>query len=327
MNILVVGGAGYIGSHTVRHLARSGHRVIVYDNLSLGFAAAVSDQRLVQGELADQSLLEETMREHDIEAVIHFAAYALVGESVQEPAKYYENNVVATYRLLQAMRNSGVDKIVFSSTCATYGIPDRVPIKEDQPQSPINPYGFTKLVVEHMLQDFHHAYGLRYAALRYFNAAGASPDGDIGEDHDPESHLIPIILQVALGQRPHVTVFGTDYPTPDGTCIRDYIHVDDLATAHEQALLKLETHPALEVNLGTGTGYSVQEVIETSREITNRPIEVQFGPRRPGDPPMLVADPERARAILGWEPKSSSLENIIQTAWNWHQTHPQGYAG
>lgn len=326
MNILVVGGAGYIGSHTVRHLARSGHRVIVYDNLSLGFAAAVSDQRLVQGELADQSLLEETMREHEIEAVIHFAAYALVGESVQEPAKYYENNVVATYRLLQAMRNSGVDKIVFSSTCATYGIPDRVPIKEDQPQSPINPYGFTKLVVEHMLQDFHNAYGLRYAALRYFNAAGASPDGDIGEDHDPESHLIPIILQVALGQRPHVTVFGTDYPTPDGTCIRDYIHVDDLATAHEQALLKLETHPALEVNLGTGTGYSVQEVIETSREITNRPIEVQFGPRRPGDPPMLVADPERARAILGWEPKSSSLENIIQTAWNWHQTHPQGYA-
>lgn len=327
MNILVVGGAGYIGSHTVRHLVRSGHRVIVYDNLSLGFAAAVSDQRLVQGELADQSLLEETMREHEIEAVIHFAAYALVGESVQEPAKYYENNVVATYRLLQAMRNSGVHRIVFSSTCATYGIPDRVPITEDQQQSPINPYGFTKLVVEHMLQDFHHAYGLRYAALRYFNAAGASPDGDIGEDHDPESHLIPIILQVALGQRPHVTVFGTDYPTPDGTCIRDYIHVDDLATAHEQALLKLETHPALEVNLGTGTGYSVQEVIETSRQITNRPIEVQFGPRRPGDPPMLVADPERARAILGWEPRSSSLQNIIQTAWNWHQTHPQGYGG
>lgn len=327
MNILVVGGAGYIGSHTVRHLARSGHRVIVYDNLSLGFAAAVSDQRLVQGELADQSLLEETMREHEIEAVIHFAAYALVGESVQEPAKYYENNVVATYRLLQAMRNSGVHRIVFSSTCATYGIPDRVPITEDQQQSPINPYGFTKLVVEHMLQDFHHAYGLRYAALRYFNAAGASPDGDIGEDHDPESHLIPIILQVALGQRPHVTVFGTDYPTPDGTCIRDYIHVDDLATAHEQALLKLETHPALEVNLGTGTGYSVQEVIETSRQITNRPIEVQFGPRRPGDPPMLVADPERARAILGWEPRSSSLQNIIQTAWIWHQTHPQGYGG
>jgi UDP-glucose 4-epimerase len=327
MNILVVGGAGYIGSHTVRHLARSGHRVIVYDNLSLGFAAAVSDQRLVQGELADQSLLEETMREHEIEAVIHFAAYALVGESVQEPAKYYENNVVATYRLLQAMRNSGVHRIVFSSTCATYGVPDRVPITEDQQQSPINPYGFTKLVVEHMLQDFHHAYGLRYAALRYFNAAGASPDGDIGEDHDPESHLIPIILQVALGQRPHVTVFGTDYPTPDGTCIRDYIHVDDLATAHEQALLKLETHPALEVNLGTGTGYSVQEVIETSRQITNRPIEVQFGPRRPGDPPMLVADPERARAILGWEPRSSSLQNIIQTAWNWHQTHPQGYGG
>ena len=327
MNILVVGVAGYIRSHTVRHLVRSGHRVIVYDNLSLGFAAAVSDQRLVQGELADQSLLEETMREHEIEAVIHFAAYALVGESVQEPAKYYENNVVATYRLLQAMRNSGVHRIVFSSTCATYGIPDRVPITEDQQQSPINPYGFTKLVVEHMLQDFHHAYGLRYAALRYFNAAGASPDGDIGEDHDPESHLIPIILQVALGQRPHVTVFGTDYPTPDGTCIRDYIHVDDLATAHEQALLKLETHPALEVNLGTGTGYSVQEVIETSRQITNRPIEVQFGPRRPGDPPMLVADPERARAILGWEPRSSSLQNIIQTAWNWHQTHPQGYGG
>lgn len=326
MKVLVVGGAGYIGSHTVRYLARHGHEPIVYDNLSLGFEKAVPGFRLVQGDLHDQSLLEKTLSEYQIQAVVHFAAFALVGESVNEPAKYYENNVIGTFRLLQAMRACNVQQIVFSSTCATYGEPDRVPIDETQRQCPINPYGFTKLAVERMLQDFHQAYGLKYAALRYFNAAGASPSSDIGEDHTPESHLIPIVLQVALGQRSHVTVFGTDYPTPDGTCIRDYIHVNDLAAAHELALQRLTDLPAVEVNLGTGHGYSVQEVIAACRRITGREIAVEFGPRRPGDPPQLVANPTRANLLLGWRPECSSLENIVQTAWNWHVRHPQGYA-
>lgn len=326
MKVLVVGGAGYIGSHTVRYLAKCGHEPIVYDNLSLGFAAAVPGFTLVEGDLQDQALLEQTLRQYRIEAVVHFAAFALVGESVGEPAKYYENNVVGTFRLLQAMRACDVQRLVFSSTCATYGQPDQVPIDETQRQSPINPYGFTKLAVERMLQDFHHAYGLKYAALRYFNAAGASPNGDIGEDHTPESHLIPIVLQVALGQRPHVTIFGTDYPTPDGTCIRDYIHVDDLASAHELALQRLDDLKAIEVNLGTGHGFSVQEVVAECQRITGHKISVEFGPRRPGDPPQLVAKPDRANALLGWRPKSSSLENIVATAWQWHRQHPQGYA-
>lgn len=326
MKVLVVGGAGYIGSHTVRYLAKCGHEPIVYDNLSLGFAAAVPGFTLVEGDLQDQALLERTLRQYRIEAVVHFAAFALVGESVGEPAKYYENNVVGTFRLLQAMRACDVQRLVFSSTCATYGQPDQVPIDETQRQSPINPYGFTKLAVERMLQDFHHAYGLKYAALRYFNAAGASPNGDIGEDHTPESHLIPIVLQVALGQRSHVTIFGTDYPTPDGTCIRDYIHVDDLASAHELALQRLDDLKAIEVNLGTGQGFSVQEVVAECQRITRRTISVEFGPRRPGDPPQLVAKPDRANALLGWRPIASSLENIVATAWQWHRQHPQGYA-
>lgn len=326
MKVLVVGGAGYIGCHTVRYLTRCGYEPIVYDNLSLGFAEAVAGVPLVVGDLHDQALLEQTLREHQVDAVVHFAAYALVGESVSEPAKYYENNVIGTFRLLQAMRNGGVSKIVFSSTCATYGVPAAVPIEETQTQQPINPYGFTKLVVERMLQDFYRAYGLRYAALRYFNAAGASPTSDIGEDHTPESHLIPIILQVALGQRPSVTVFGTDYPTPDGTCIRDYIHVDDLATAHERALAGLDEEPTIEVNLGSGQGYSVREVIAECQRVTGREIAVEFGPRRAGDPPKLVAKPDRAKALLGWQPRFSSLSNIVQTAWRWHSSHPQGYA-
>ncbi len=325
MNILVIGGAGYIGSHTVRYLAQAGHHPVVFDNLSLGFRQAVHPHNLVVGELSDQGAVEQALREHQIEAVMHFAAFALVGESVSEPAKYYENNVVATFRLLQAMRNCDVSRFVFSSTCATYGIPDRIPIDESQRQAPINPYGFTKLVVERMLQDFHHAYGLRYAALRYFNAAGASAAGDIGEDHDPESHLIPIVLQTALGQRADVMVFGTDYPTPDGTCIRDYIHVDDLASAHALALEKLEVESSLAVNLGTGTGHSVHEVIETCRRITGCEIPVQYGPRRAGDPPQLVANPLLAQQQLQWHPQHSSLENIVQTAWHWHQSHPHGY--
>jgi UDP-glucose 4-epimerase len=266
------------------------------------------------------------MRRYQIDAVVHFAAFALVGESVSEPAKYYENNVIGTFRLLQAMRECAVSRIVFSSTCATYGVPDQVPIVETQLQLPINPYGFTKLAVERMLQDFHAAYGLKYAALRYFNAAGAAATGDIGEDHTPESHLIPIVLQVALGQRPHVTVFGTDYPTPDGTCIRDYIHVEDLASAHELALARLDELQAIEVNLGTGNGHSVREVIAECQRVTGRTIAVEYGPRRPGDPPQLVAKPDRANALLDWHPQSSSLSNIVQSAWAWHQAHPQGYA-
>jgi len=326
MNVLVVGGAGYIGSHTVRYLAGQGHRPIVFDNLSLGHRQAVVGHPLVVGQLQDQSLVEQTLRDYHIDAVMHFAAYALVGESVAEPAKYYENNILATYRLLQAMRQCRVDRFVFSSTCATYGVPERVPIDETQPQAPINPYGFTKLVVERMLQDFQRAYGLKYAALRYFNAAGASPTGDIGEDHEPESHLIPLVLQVALGQRGHVTVLGTDYPTPDGTCVRDYIHVDDLAAAHELALAGLTARDQLEVNLGTGQGYSVQQVIAECRRVTGHEIPVVLGPRRPGDPPQLIANPARAQEILGWRPRYSELSHIVETAWRWHQAHPAGYS-
>jgi len=326
MNILVVGGAGYIGSHTVRYLATQGHRPIIFDNLSLGFARAIEPHPLVVGELQDQALVEDTLRQFSIDAVMHFAAFALVGESVAEPAKYYDNNVVGTFRLLQAMRACQVERLVFSSTCATYGVPESLPISERQPQAPINPYGFTKWVVERLLRDFHHAYGLRYAALRYFNAAGASSAGDIGEDHSPESHLIPLVLQVALGQRPHVSVFGSDYPTPDGTCIRDYIHVDDLASAHALALDYLSEQPTLEVNLGTGHGYSVQEVIAECRRITGQPIPIVLGDRRPGDPPQLVADPAKANQLLGWRPQHSSLENIVRTAWHWHEHHPRGYA-
>jgi len=325
MNILVVGGAGYIGSHTARFLKKQGLNPVVFDNLTTGFAASVKDQTFIQGDLHDQSLVEQTLMEHKIEAVMHFAACALVGESVIEPSKYYDNNVVATFRLLEAMRNCGVGKFVFSSTCATYGIPEVVPIDENEKQAPINPYGFTKLVVERMLQDYTHAYEFSYAALRYFNAAGASTEGDIGEDHDPESHLIPIVLQVALGQRKHVTIFGDDYPTADGTCIRDYIHIYDLAAAHLAALQLLKPKQGIEVNLGTGNGYSVQEVIQMCRKITGHAIPTVMGERRPGDPPELIANAAKANSLLGWRPQHSDLENIVKTAWNWHQNNPTGY--
>ena len=256
---------------------------------------------------------------------MHFAANALVGESVENPAKYYQNNVVNSLGLLESMRACGVMKIVFSSTTATYGEPEEMPITEDVPQQPINPYGFSKLVVERALADYAHAYGFGYAALRYFNAAGASPDGDIGEDHDPESHLIPIVLQVALGQREQITVFGEDYPTPDGTCVRDYVHVDDLAAAHLAALDRLEPGAALKLNLGTGHGYSVREVIDACRAISGREIPEVAGERRPGDPPELVADASRARRELGWTPKYTTIESIVETAWRWHSAHPDGY--
>lgn len=327
MNILVTGGAGYIGSHATRVLAASGHNLWVYDNLSRGHRAAVLPGRLIEGELADRAQLTDVLRTHNIEAVMHFAAFALVGESVSDPALYYENNVVAALSLLEAMRAAHVKKFVFSSTTATYGEPEIIPIAETTPQQPINPYGFTKLVIEHALADYAHAYGWSYAALRYFNAAGAAPSGEIGEDHTPESHLIPIVLQVALGQREAITIFGTDYPTPDGTCIRDYIHVDDLASAHLKALDRLQPGQGLRLNLGTGRGYSVREVIDACRRVTGHPIPETIGPRRPGDPPELVADSRLAQRVLDWQPQYTDIESIVATAWRWHQSHPRGYDG
>ncbi len=327
MNILVTGGAGYVGSHAARLLDRAGHDVWIYDDLGRGHRAAVLPGRLIEGTLAERAKLESALAERKIDAVMHFAAFALVGESVDEPALYFQNNVVGSLSLLDAMRTVGVKKIVFSSTTATYGEPKVMPITEDAPQQPINPYGFTKLVIERALDAYAGAYGFAYAALRYFNAAGASPDGDLGEDHDPESHLIPIVLQVALGQREKISIFGDDYPTPDGTCIRDYIHVDDLGSAHIKALDRLRPGEGLKLNLGTGTGTSVMEVIEACRRITGHEIPAEMGPRRPGDPPELVADSTRARQTLGWEPKYMTIEPIVETAWRWHQAHPKGYGG
>ena len=325
MNVLVVGGAGYIGSHMVRLLDRAGHKVVVLDNLSTGFAAAVTAGELVVGDMRDRPLVQQILGDHSIEAVMHFAACALVGESVVEPAKYYQNNVVATLELLEAMRFCDVKNLVFSSTCATYGVPETIPISESESQEPVNPYGFSKLVIEKALDDYASAYNFGFAALRYFNAAGASPDGDIGEDHDPESHLIPIVLQVALGQREKITVFGDDWPTEDGTCVRDYIHVDDLGAAHLAALERLKSGEGLKINLGTEVGYSVRQIIETCREVTDCDIPEIAGDRRPGDPPQLVADARLAKSVLGWEPKYQAPKPIIETAWNWHQSHPSGY--
>lgn len=326
MKVLVIGGAGYVGSHTVRRLVREGHDVVVYDNLSRGHRQSVPQGKFVDGELADRYRLRKLFMDEAIDAVMHFAAFALVGESVAQPAMYYQNNVAATLELLEAMRESGVWRIVFSSTTATYGQPDKIPIAESTPQLPINPYGFTKLVIEHALADYARAYGFGCAALRYFNAAGASPEGDIGEDHDPESHLIPLVLQTALGQREQIGIFGDDYPTPDGTCIRDYVHVDDLADAHLKALNLLAPNSNLQLNLGTGTGHSVKQIIEACRRVTGHAIPTSVEARRPGDPAELVADASLARRILNWQPQYTQIESIVETAWRWHQSHPRGYA-
>jgi UDP-glucose-4-epimerase GalE len=325
VRILIVGGAGYVGSHAVRWLDRAGHETWVYDNLCQGHRGAVPAGRLIEGEAADRARVEATLREHRIEAVMHFAAFALVGESVADPAKYYRNNVAAMIELLDAMRAADVRRIVFSSTTATYGEPQAMPIRETEPQRPINPYGFTKLVMERALADYAAAYGIGYAALRYFNAAGASPSGDIGEDHDPETHLIPIVLQVALGLRPKLMIHGDDYPTPDGTCIRDYVHVDDLAAAHLAALDRLEPGRGLCLNLGSQHGASVKQILDACRRITGHAIPAEVGPRRPGDPPALIADAGEARRVLGWTPRYVEPESIIETAWNWHRSHPRGY--
>ncbi len=327
MNILVTGGAGYIGSHAARWLARAGHSIWVYDNLSRGHRAAVVDGRLIEGNVGDTARVTRVIRDQKIDAIMHFAAFALVGESVERPHLYFQNNVVATLNLLEAVRETGLDKFVFSSTTATYGQPEVVPIRETERQEPINPYGFSKLVIEEALAAYAAAYGLGYAALRYFNAAGAAPAGDIGEDHSPESHLIPIVLQVALGQREQITVFGDDYPTPDGTCIRDYIHVDDLASAHLKALERLQAGEGMELNLGTGRGHSVREVVDACRRVTGHAIPEVMGARRPGDPAELVADSSQAQRLLGWQPQYTNIESIIETAWNWHRSHPHGYAG
>ena len=325
MNILVTGGAGYVGSHAARLLAAAGHEVWIYDNLSLGHRAAVADGRLVEGELGNGELIEQVLRDNSIDAVMHFAALTQVAESVADPARYYRNNVLGAISLLEAMRCANVRRFVFSSTTATYGVPETIPITEKEPQQPINPYGYTKLVIENVLADYASAYGFAYAALRYFNAAGAHPDGDLGEDHDPETHLIPILLQIALGQRDQITIFGNDYPTADGTCVRDYVHVDDLAQAHLLALDHLREGQGLKLNLGTGRGNSVLEVVEACRRVTGCQIPVVEGDRREGDPPILVADASLAGELLGWTPHYNQIQQIIETAWNWHRSHPQGY--
>jgi UDP-glucose-4-epimerase GalE len=325
MRILVTGGAGYIGSHAVKLFLARGHEVWVYDNLSYGHRAAAPADRLIVADLADTPRLDHALMIHRIEAVVHFAAFAYVGESVRDPGKYYQNNLVNTLGLMECMRRNGISRMVFSSTCATYGTPRQVPITEDEPQNPINPYGNGKLAVERALADYAVAYRWGYAALRYFNAAGAAPDGTIGEDHDPETHLIPLVIQTAMGQRLAIEIFGNDYPTPDGTCIRDYIHVDDLAEAHLLALEQLQPGQEMRYNLGIGKGYSVREVIRTVEEVTGKKVHIKEGPRRPGDPPALVAAAARAQRELGWKPRYTELRPIIETAWNWHRMHPRGY--
>jgi UDP-glucose 4-epimerase len=325
MRILVTGGAGYVGSHAARTFLHRGHDVWAYDNLSRGHERAAPQGRLIVGQLSDRERLEGVMRRLDVEAVVHFAAYTYVGESVRDPALYYHNNLAATLSLLDAMRGAGVRRLIFSSTAAVYGLPDRVPITEDAPKRPINPYGRAKLAVEEVLADYASAYGLGYVALRYFNAAGASADGELGEDHDPETHLIPLVIQAAIGQRPSIEVFGTDYPTADGTCVRDYVHVEDLADAHLLALEAAEPGRGRAYNLGTGYGNSVREVIEACEEVSGGGVEVRYGPRRPGDPPVLVASPERAIRELGWRPHYRNVRQIVETAWRWHSAHPRGY--
>jgi len=327
MKVLVAGGAGYIGSHCVRQLLAAGHEPVVLDNLAYGHRAAVpANVRFHEASLADVAALDRILQAERVDLVMHFAAFCYVGESVNTPLKYYLNNVSATYALLDAMQRHGVRKFVFSSTCATYGIPASLPLVEGMPQAPINPYGQTKLDVENALKALAHGQGLSFAAFRYFNAAGASEDGSIGEDHDPETHLIPLAIAAAQGTRPPLQVFGTDYPTPDGTCQRDYVHVDDLSRAHIAVFDKLaKPGTVLFYNLGTGTPTSVREVITAVEKVTGLKVPVIYGPRREGDPPALYANSAKVQAELGWKPKFMSIEPIVETAWRWHSRKPKGY--
>lgn len=327
MNVLVCGGAGYIGSHTVYELIEQGHSVVVFDSLIKGHKAAVhKDAKLYIGDLRDEKAIDKVFNENKIDAVIDFAAFSLVGESCSEPLTYFDNNVYGTLRLLEAMNRAGVKRIVFSSTAATYGEPKNIPIVESDPTEPINPYGETKLTVEKMLKWSDKAYGLKYVVLRYFNAAGAHISGEIGEDHSPESHLLPIILQAAAGVRDHISIFGDDYPTEDGTCVRDYIHVTDLADAHIKALEKLNRdNTSATYNLGNGKGFSVKEVIECAKKVTGKDFKVLTEERRAGDPPTLIASSQKAMDELKWQPRFNTLPQIIETAWKWHSTHPNGY--
>jgi len=323
MNVLVTGGAGYIGSVVVEQLIAHGHRAVVYDSLVKGHRGAVAPEaRLIEGDLLDRQKLVRALDENQVEAVVHLAAHSLVGESVGNPHKYFVNNVTAGIALLDALLEVGVKRLVFSSTAAVYGEPERVPITEDAPPAPTNPYGESKLAFERALRWYDAAYGLRYASLRYFNAAGASERR--GEDHDPETHLIPLVLRVAAGQMGHVQIFGEDYPTPDATCIRDYIHVIDLAEAHLLALKALDEGSRI-YNLGYGGGYSVREVVEMARQVTGRAIPTERGPRRPGDPAVLIASPDKIIRELDWHPRLSELDHIIESAWRWHLSHPNGY--
>jgi UDP-glucose 4-epimerase len=325
MAILVTGGAGYIGSVMVDQLAEAGEEVVVIDDVSRGHHGALAEGvHFHQGRVGDRALVERVCREHGVEACIHFAAHAFVGESVTEPKLYFDNNVVQGLGLLEGLLASGVRRFVFSSTCATYGEPVRVPIDESHPQWPVNPYGWSKFFMERILESYDRAYSLRFVALRYFNAAGATARR--GEHHEPETHLIPNVLAAAAGRLPHVSVFGGDYPTPDGTCVRDYIHVTDLCSAHTLALGYLRGGGQSEfINLGNGHGYSVMEVIEAARRVTGREIEVRVEAARPGDPARLVADARKAREVLGWETRYPELEAIVRTAWQWHEAHPEGY--
>ncbi len=327
MNVLVPGGAGYIGSHAVKQLIESGHKVVVLDNLRRGHGQAVHpDADFHEVDLADTPVVTDLLREYAVDCVMHFAALAYVGESVADPLAYYHNNTAGTISLLRAMDAAGVRRMVFSSTCATYGEPEQTPIVETMAQNPINPYGWSKWCVERILRDYGAANrDFAFAALRYFNVAGCAADGSLGEDHDPETHLIPVVLRAALGQRSAISVFGTDYPTPDGTCIRDYVHVEDLCDAHIVTMKALQPGESRFYNLGIGKGYSVREVIEAAERVTGTAIPVEYGPRRPGDPAVLFADATKVRQELGWRARYTDLDAIVATAWNWFRNHPRGY--
>lgn len=328
MATLVLGGAGYIGSHTVDRLIEKGEKTIVVDSLVTGHRQAVNkDAKFYQGDIADKDFMRQVFKENsDIDAVIHFAAYSLVAESMKKPLKYFDNNTAGMVKLLEVMNEFSIDKIVFSSTAATYGIPEEVPIKETTPQNPINPYGESKLMMEKIMRWADKTYGIKFVPLRYFNVAGAKPDGSIGEDHMPETHLLPIVLQVAMGKRDKLQIFGDDYNTPDGTNIRDYVHPLDLADAHILAVDYLKAgNPSTAFNLGSSTGFSNREILEAARKVTNKEIPAEIAPRRGGDPDVLVASSTKAREVLGWKPQFDDISKIIETAWKWHTLHPEGY--